>query len=170
MAVSGRLNYDEKLVDYSVSGLVGSRNFGVGVEKDQQKLSVYLGGRERKFFSFDLSGGKKTKKTEELSRKSKSKKRRSVDYPSMVAPIRRSIRWRGLKLNGEFGLKNPAQTGKTFGALMVMGNGLVPHRFHLNIQPNFDREMARINGTTSIQLCPALLAWRVGKVYFGFNR
>ena len=170
VAISGRLNYDEKLVDYSVSGLVGSRRFGVGVKKDQHSFSVYLGGRERKFFSFDLGGEKKTKKPEEPSKKSKSRKWRSINYSAMATSVWRSIRWRGVKMDGEFGLRNPAQTGKMFGALMAVGNGLVSHRFHFNIQPNFNRQMAKISGTTSIQLCPAVLAWRIGKVYFGFNR
>ncbi len=170
VAISGRLNYDEKLVDYSVSGLVGSRRFGVGVKKDQHSFSVYLGGRERKFFSFDLGGEKKTKKPEEPSKKAKPRKRRSINHFAMASSIRRSIRWRGLSLNGEFGFNSPARTGKMFGTLMAIGNGLTSHRFHFNIQPNFNRQMAKISGTTSIQLCPAVLAWRIGKVYFGFNR
>ena len=168
VAISGRLNYDEKLAEYSVYGLVGAKRFGIGLEKDQRKFSVFLGGRERKLFSFNLGGLNKAKKKDK--RLTKQKKRRLLNYPSIVSSLLRSIQWRRLNLNGEFGLNSPAQTGKTFGALMAIGNGLPPRRFHFNIQPNFNRQMVRISGTTSIQLCPAVLAWRIGKVYFGFNR
>ncbi|MEE2876384.1 MAG: DUF2953 domain-containing protein [Candidatus Neomarinimicrobiota bacterium] len=170
VAISGRLNYDEKLVDYSVFGLVGTERFGIGFEKDRDNFTISLGGRQRKLFSFDLSGGKKGRKTEKLSTESKPKKSRYLNYLSMASTFRRSVRWKGLKLTGEFGFKNPAWTGKLFGSLMAIGNGLYPRRFHLNIRPNFDKQMARMDGTTLIQLCPALLAWRVGKIYFGFNR
>ncbi len=163
ITISGELHYDEKLAKFSVSGLVGAKQFGIFFKKDQRKFSVSFGGRKHKLFSLDLGG------TNIMTKSKKGQKRKFLNYPSIASSFLRSIQLKGLKLSGEFGLNTPAQTGKTFGALISIGNGLVPRSFDFNIQPNFIRQMINISGTTSIQLCPAVLAWRIGKDYFGIN-
>ena len=166
VSLSGKLYYDKNVFDYSVRALLGGRNRGVGVNRDSKRFTVFLGRAHSPFFTFSLGDKKKTK----AKQKPKQKKKRLTNLLGIISATKRSIQWGNLELRGEFGLKDPSQTGKLFGGLMAVGNGLFPHRFQLNIQPNFDRQMADVNCDTAFQFRPTALAWRVGQAYFNINR
>ena len=70
-------------------------------------------------------------------------------------------------LEGDLGLINPATTGKIWGGLVAIKNSILLDNYNVNIQPKFNENVFHIQGTTKIHFYPVVLAWRLGKVYFG---
>lgn len=169
ISLEGKFLYDKELFEYSVHGVVGGELRGVGILKDGERLAFFLGRADAPLLSFTLKGKEKPDK-KPSRKKPKKVKKRSLNVLGMISAVRRSLRWHGLDLSGEFGLKDPSQTGKVFGGLTALGNGFLPHRFQLDVQPNFDRQMANVHCVTAIQFRPGALAWRVGRAYFTTNR
>jgi hypothetical protein len=56
--------------------------------------------------------------------------------------LARTFRLRALRLEGRFGLADPAATGQAFGYLQAM-RGLLPRRLHLELTPDFVRQGVR---------------------------
>ena len=165
ISVSGKFLYDKNVFSYSVHALVGGRKRGVGINKTSDCFIIFLGQAHSPFFTIPLGRKKKT----EAKQNTRKKNKRTPNIFRLLSAVKHSIHWKYFELKGEFGLQDPSQTGKVFGVLMAVANGLFPHKFQHDIQPNFDRKMVDINCDTTVQFRPTTLAWRIGQAYININ-
>jgi hypothetical protein len=164
IAISGKINHEKNQLDYSYCGILGSTKLGVGIKKNRKNFFFFLKKKNKEIVSFKLKNRANSKK-----RFSNQKKIRGKNIPHYIFAVYRSINLNNLDINGDLGLINPATTGKIWGGLVAIKNSLLPDNYNININPKFNENVFHIQGTTKINFCPVVLAWRLGKVYFGFK-
>jgi hypothetical protein len=163
IAISGKIIREKNQLDYSFCGIIGSTKLGFGIKKNRNNSFFFLGKKNKKIISLKLNRANRKK------RFSNQKKIRGNNIPQYLLAVYQSINLNNLDINGDLGLSNPEITGKIWGGIVAMNNSIFPDNFNVNIKPKFNENEFHIQGITKINLCPVVLAWRLGKVYFGFK-
>lgn len=79
----------------------------------------------------------------------------------LIRRIQGAIRWRTLRFHARFGLDDPADTGRLWGALGPLAAVAIPSRADVEIRPVFDGETFAFESDGELRVLPLQLLWVV---------
>lgn len=83
--------------------------------------------------------------------------------PDLISGELRRIHIDCLSVDGEFGLADPADTGRLYGYLTPVIYAVPSRRMSVNLRPDFSRACLSGQAEAALHLTPAALAWPVAR-------
>lgn len=141
---------------------VGSKKFGIAGTTERK---IHIGPFQNPWFRITVK--KKSKQGEKPKKILRSGKNSPMPF---VRPALNSLQWNQVALSGDFGLKNPADTGIIFGGIQACKGWIRSPKIHLDITPVFSHRLyTDLTGSFRFRCIPAVLVWNLSKTYLHFR-
>ncbi|MDP6533234.1 MAG: DUF2953 domain-containing protein [Candidatus Marinimicrobia bacterium] len=162
ISLNGNIAAKDKNISAEGKIKVGSKRFGIA---GTTQSKIQFGPFQNPWFQISVK--KKAKQRKQLVKKGRSEKKPAMPF---IHSAVKTLHWDQFALCGDFGLKNPADTGIIYGGIQACKGLIRSPKIHLDITPVFTHRLhTDLTGSLRFRCIPAVLVWNLTKTYLHFR-